>query len=250
MLESSLLESRGGAQTRKPLTVIVSLAAHVLTVGLLVLVPLLQTQAITIPHIDMSLLLPRIERPKVNEIPIAATSSSHAGASNTTGSTLTTPVSIPEVIDRTGGASPNVIDAPSPPGLAIGYGPPAVLSNFGTAAVGDSTAIPVGPPPPPPPAINMKPTRIGGDVQAAKLLYQVKPAYPVLARTTRTQGVVVLEALISKEGSIESLRVISGHPLLTSAALDAVKQWKYQPTMLDREPVEVVTTITVTFTFQ
>jgi protein TonB len=78
----------------------------------------------------------------------------------------------------------------------------------------------------------------------------VKPVYPTLARTTRTQGVVVLEAVISKSGSIDSLRVISGHPLLTQAALDAVQQWKYRPTMLSGEPVDVVTTVTVTFTLQ
>lgn len=64
------------------------------------------------------------------------------------------------------------------------------------------------------------------------------------------QSIVVLEAVIAKDGSVNSLRVISGHTLLTRAALDAVKQWKYRPTMLNSEPVEVITTITVTFTLQ
>jgi protein TonB len=249
MLENSLFESRGHRKSRKPLTVIVSLIAHVLTVGLLVLMPLLQTQAVTMPHVDMSLFLPRVERPKINEVPVVAKSGGHASNASAATATMTTPTSIPDVIDRTANGAGVTIDAPSIPGLPVAYGSPTLIANVGTAAVGE-TAVPVGPPPPPPPPVNAKPARIGGDVQAAKLLYQVKPVYPALAKITRTQGVVVLDALISKEGSIESLRVISGHPLLTSAAMDAVKQWKYLPTMLDREPVEVVTTVTVTFTLQ
>ena len=78
----------------------------------------------------------------------------------------------------------------------------------------------------------------------------VSSVRPAIARLTRTQGVVVLEAVISKDGSIDSLRVISGPPLLIQAALDAVKQWKYRPTMLNIDAVEVITTVTVTFTLQ
>jgi protein TonB len=73
--------------------------------------------------------------------------------------------------------------------------------------------------------------------------------YPPLAKQARIQGVVLLEAVISKDGAIDNLRVISGHPLLTQAAIDAVKQWRYKPTLLNGEPVEVVTTITVNFAF-
>jgi protein TonB len=78
----------------------------------------------------------------------------------------------------------------------------------------------------------------------------VNPVYPPIARQTRVQGVIVMEAIISKEGSIESLRVLSGNPLLFQAAIDAVKQWKYRPATLNGEPVDVITTITVTFTLQ
>jgi len=116
--------------------------------------------------------------------------------------------------------------------------------------VGGEVTPPVSPPPPPPPITKAEPIRQGGNVQAANLIYQVNPAYPPLARQTRVQGVVVLEAVISREGWIESLRVITGHPLLNQAALDAVKQWKYQPTMLNGEPVEVITTVTVTFSLR
>jgi len=76
------------------------------------------------------------------------------------------------------------------------------------------------------------------------------PAYPPLARSTRIQGPVVMSAVISKEGTIEELKLISGHPLLAPAAMAAVKQWRYKPLMLNDEAVEVETTITVNFTLQ
>ena len=105
----------------------------------------------------------------------------------------------------------------------------------------------MAPPPPPPAAKPPQRVRVGGNVQQANLIRQVKPPYPPLAKQARIQGTVVLEAVISKQGSVENLRVISGHPLLIQAALDAVKQWKYKPTLLNGEPVEVVTTVTVNF---
>jgi TonB family C-terminal domain len=85
-------------------------------------------------------------------------------------------------------------------------------------------------------------------VQAAKLIRQVTPVYPPLARQARIAGTVRLTAIISREGAIQNLQVMSGHPLLTAAALDAVKQWLYQPTLLNEEPVEVITQIDVNFT--
>jgi len=105
------------------------------------------------------------------------------------------------------------------------------------------------PPPPPPPPPPPQRLRVGGNVAQASLVSQVKPVYPPLAKQARIQGVVLLEAVISKDGAIDNLRVISGHPLLTQAAIDAVKQWRYKPTLLNGEPVEVVTTITVNFAF-
>jgi protein TonB len=90
--------------------------------------------------------------------------------------------------------------------------------------------------------------RVGGNVQTAKLVKQPRPNYPPLAQSARIQGVVKLHALISKEGTIENLTVISGHPLLVPAALEVVKQWVYQPTMLNGEPVGVETEIDVNFT--
>ena len=90
--------------------------------------------------------------------------------------------------------------------------------------------------------------RVGGNVQHTKLISQPKPNYPIEAKQARIQGVVKLYALIGKEGTIQTLNVISGHPLLAPAAVEAVKQWVYQPTLLNENPVEVETEIDVNFT--
>ena len=79
------------------------------------------------------------------------------------------------------------------------------------------------------------------------LIRKVQPAYPPLARTARIQGVVVLQAVISKQGTIQNLSVLTGHPMLTAAAVEAVRQWRYRPYILNNEPVEVETQITVNF---
>jgi len=130
--------------------------------------------------------------------------------------------------------------------------PPDVINNAGqTGGVfggipGQGMVSSVAPPPPKPTA----PQRVkqGGNVTAALILQQTRPLYPALARQARIQGNVVLHAIIDKEGKVAQLEVISGHPLLVQSALDAVKQWRYKPTQLNGDPVEVDTTITVTFT--
>ncbi len=90
--------------------------------------------------------------------------------------------------------------------------------------------------------------RLGGTVQSAKLISQPRPSYPAEAKQAHIQGKVELHAIIAKDGTIESLTVISGHPLLVPAAVDAVRQWVYQPTLLNGQPVEVETQIDVNFT--
>lgn len=89
--------------------------------------------------------------------------------------------------------------------------------------------------------------RVGGKVAAANLIRSVQPVYPPLAKSARVQGSVEFTATISKEGTIENLTLVRGHPLLVNAARDAVLQWKYRPTLLNGQPVEVVTGITVNF---
>lgn len=108
--------------------------------------------------------------------------------------------------------------------------------------------------PPPAPIVKASPpqpttpVQVGGDVQAGKLLFGPKPAYPPLARTTRTQGTVRIQAVIGRDGAIRNLQLISGPPLLVTVAMEAVKQWRYKPTLLNGEPVEVITVIDVNFT--
>ena len=132
--------------------------------------------------------------------------------------------------------------------------PPDVVNNSNQGGVfggipGQGLMAESGPVVPPPPKA-APPARIkqGGAVTAASIISQTKPNYPPLARQARIQGTVVLHAIIDKDGKVAQLEVISGHPLLVQSALDAVKQWRYKPTLLNGDPVEVDTTITVTFT--
>ena len=90
--------------------------------------------------------------------------------------------------------------------------------------------------------------RVGGAVMAAKLIEQKAPVYPPLAKEARIQGTVRFNVLISKEGKVADVRLISGHPLLVPPAMDALKEWSYQPTLLNGNPVEVVTAADVNFT--
>lgn len=113
----------------------------------------------------------------------------------------------------------------------------------------------VGAAPPPPPAVKEAPKpatpqriRVGGNVQQANLIKRVTPQYPPLAKQARIQGVVKFTAIIGKDGTIQNLQLVSGHPLLVPAATEAVKQWIYKPTLLNNEPVEVITQIDVNFT--
>jgi protein TonB len=130
--------------------------------------------------------------------------------------------------------------------------PPDVINNTGTTG-GVFGGIPgqglIGAALPPPPKA-AAPSRIkqGGNVTAASIVTQTRPVYPPLARQARIQGNVLLHAIIDKDGRVAQLEVVSGHPLLVQAALDAVKQWRYKPTLLNGDPVEVDTQITVTFT--
>ena len=99
-----------------------------------------------------------------------------------------------------------------------------------------------------PPPTPSSPVHVSKGVQMAKLVKQVIPIYPQLAKSARIYGVVHLVGIIAKDGTIRNLQLIDGHPLLARAALDAVSQWIYKPTLLSGEPVEVICPIDVTFT--
>lgn len=134
-------------------------------------------------------------------------------------------------------------------------------SPFGTPAESDALeslpivgGIPGGepmppPPPPPPPPVAPSPSRlrVSAGVAEGMLIQKTDPVYPPLARAARISGTVVLQAVISKSGSIDDVHVLSGHPLLVQAALDAAKKWRYRPFLLNGEPLEVQTTVSVVF---
>lgn len=120
----------------------------------------------------------------------------------------------------------------------VGPGIPTGL--FGSSGSAPLPVMPAAPAPKP------APVRIS-QMSEGDLIHKVVPTYPPLARSARIQGQVILQAMISRQGTIENLRVLYGHPMLVPAALAAVQQWRYRPYILNKEPVEVETQITVNF---
>ena len=98
-----------------------------------------------------------------------------------------------------------------------------------------------------PKEVKRTPVRIGGHVREPQVIKRVEPAYPALARQTHMQGVVLIDAILDEHGNVVEMKVVSGPPLLIQAAFDAVRQWKYEPTYLNDEPVAVQMNISVTF---
>jgi protein TonB len=138
-----------------------------------------------------------------------------------------------------------VRDEAPPPGNAFGIAGD-VPGGMPAGAKGGVAEILSGATPGLPKAAVQK-VRVSSGVAQGLLIREVKPEYPSLARQARIQGSVILQALIGKDGSVQNLRVISGHPMLIQAALEAVKQWRYRPYYLSGEPVEVETYINVNF---
>lgn len=144
----------------------------------------------------------------------------------------------------------NVIE-PAPDVVFSGAGPISVPNGTGKEMGVINGVLP--PPPPPKPVVEVKKApqkqmRVSEGVLAGMLVKRVMPVYPPLAKAARIQGTVVLQGVVGRDGRIHELQVISGHPLLTQAALDAVRQWVYRPTLLSGEPVEVAAPIEVHFT--
>jgi protein TonB len=251
MLEDSLFESQSAGKTRKPFTMVLAAIVHVVTIGALIVIPLLQTQALPLALVNNMLLrLPSVSAPK----PIDAFAARpHAQKPVPSApEALTTPQAIPDRIPIIDEAPPVPLAGFLP--FADGRGEAGiVLPNVGLpggALTMGSPVKPVAPPlPPPPVSTKINVFRTGGQVEPPKLIHRVDPVYPAPARQARVQGVVVMDAAIRTNGSVDRLHVTSGNLLLNQAALDAVKQWKYTPARLNGEPVEVTTTITVTFSF-
>jgi len=248
MFEDVFVEGTG--QTRKATSVVVSFIVQSVLVLLLVLVPLIYTD--TLPRAQLTSFFTAPPPPPPPPPPAAA------------------PVKIVKVIPRQFDAgrlmAPKAIpkdiamikeEELPPPVSSVGVvgGVPGGVPGGTPGGVigGIISSVPVAAPPPPPvkeapKQVAPQRIRVGGNVQQARLIRQPKPVYPPLARQARIQGTVRLTAIIATDGTIQSLQVVSGHPLLVPSALEAVKQWVYQPTLLNGEPVEVITQIDVNFT--
>jgi protein TonB len=155
---------------------------------------------------------------------------------------LLAPRVIPKQINRIEEAAP-----PPDTGMGVVGGTGEAGGSVGGVIGGVLGGVPGPPPPPPPKAKPTGPVRIGGQVMEANLIRKVTPVYPPLAKSARVQGTVEFTAVIDKQGNIDHLQLVRGHPLLVQAAKEAVLQWKYRPTMLNNQPVDVVTDIIVNF---
>lgn len=243
----------GTGKTKKSWTVMVAFAVQIVLIVVLVILPMIFFDVLPAATFASFLVAPPPPPPPPPPPAAAA------------------PVKIVKVIPRQFDAgklmAPKAIpkeiatireDELPPPTAGVGGVVGGVGGGVGGGALGGVLggiigSVPTAAPPPPPPPKKEEPKvvqrlRIGGAVQQAKLVRQPRPVYPPLAKQARISGTVKLSAIISKDGTIQHLEVISGHPLLVPSALEAVKQWVYQPTQLNGEPVEVITQIDVNFT--
>jgi protein TonB len=260
MLESGLFESRPDRDRigirSKPATLAMATLVHILFAGVLILIPMLQTQAIPPVALPPPVVSPGLP---VRIIKIAAAPSSGRAAVRplppAVPDPFTAPTAVPDIVSY-------VVDAidvssldPLGPGSSAGpggaAGPSNVIGILGSVAptiVAPPPRPPEPPTPPPAPKMDIRePVRIASSLQLSRLLKKVDPEYPVLAHRGHIEGTVIAEAHITESGTIDSLRILSGNPLFYQSVLDAVKQWRYQPTLLNGEPIEVITTITVNF---
>lgn len=239
MFDRTLLDS---APARKALSLGYLLEAAL--VGALLLMPLIYTEALPKAVFEWVIPMP----PPPAAAPSAPAARVRQVRHVTAEEILNSHPVIPPAIQR-------IVETPEPPEITGGInstGVPGGVPNGVPHGVFNSILTPgAGSPPPPTPAAvqtrRHTPLPVGGIVQAAKLILGPRPEYPPLARMARIQGDVHLEAVISADGTIQHLTLISGHPLLVDAAMKAVARWRYQPTLLDGEPVEVVTDVDVKF---
>jgi protein TonB len=240
MFEEMVLSSPNRKKTNKPWTVILSMAVQSLFVFVMVLIPLIYTEAL--PKTMMGMMLVAPPPPPPPPPPPAQAEVVHVKPQVhlIQNNQLMAPKVIPKDVKI-------IKEEAEPENLGVSGGVPGGVPGGQMGGVIGGVIGGVGAAPPPPRPTVTRITR-GGNVQAAMLINRVTPMYPPLARQTRISGTVRLHALIAKDGTVQQLEVISGHPLLVQAALDAVKQWRYRPTLLNGEPVEVDTTIDVIFT--
>lgn len=243
MFEDSLLESGGRLHTKRGMTTTVSFVLQILLVGILVLIPLLYTEALPKQQLMTFLVAP--PPPPPPPPPPAAVPQRVVKVVQTDiiNGELRTPTKIPKKVEmiKEEEAPPPVMSAAGVVGGVPGGVPGGQMGGV-IGGIISSTPVAV------PKVATPQRVRVSQGVSQGLLIHRVQPMYPPLARQARIQGTVVLQAEISKDGSIENLRLISGHPMLAPSAIEAVKQWRYKPYFLNGEPVAVETQITVNFT--
>jgi protein TonB len=242
MFEDSLIESGGRLKTKRGMTSSIAFLIQVGIICVMVLIPLIFTEALPKALQTTFLAAPPPPPPPP---PPAAAPVQHIKQIQTdiVNGQLRTPTKIPEKVKMI------QEDEAPPPSMAaagvVGGVPGGVPGGQMGGVIGgiiNSTPVAV------PHIATPQRVRVSGGVSQGLLVRRVQPAYPPLARQARIQGTVVLAAEISKDGAIQNLHLISGHPMLAPAAIEAVKQWKYKPYLLNGEPVEVETTVQVNFT--
>jgi protein TonB len=242
MFEDSLIESGGKLKTKRGRTSVVAFMIEFMIIGVMVLIPLIFTEAL--PKGQMMFLL--VAPPPPPPPPPPAAAPVHVVKqiqSDIVNGELRTPTKIPKKVLE------NLKEDEAPPQMAavgvVGGVPGGVPGGSMGGVIGSvlsSTPVAV------PKIATPQRVRVSAGVTSGLLVHRVSPVYPPLARQARIQGTVVLQAQISKDGNIENLQLISGHPMLAPAAIEAVKQWKYKPYLLNGEPVEVETQVQVNFT--
>jgi protein TonB len=246
MFEQSLLDIKG--KTNKPWTIVVSFLIQCSIIGVAVLIPLIYFDQLPKGQLTSFLTAPPPPPPPPPPPAMAPPHVIKVIPRQFDSGKLMAPKVIPKQIamikeDELPPPSAGVVGGVygGVPGGAAG----GVLGGIISSA---ASAAPPPPPPPPPAAPKVTRVRVGGNVQAAAKVRGQNPAYPPLAKQARIQGHVVFTAIIGRDGTIQNLQLVSGHPLLVPAAQAAVSQWVYRPTLLNGEPVEVITQIDVNFT--
>jgi protein TonB len=248
MFEQVFVEGEG--KTNKGWTVIVSFLLQCLLIGIAILIPLIYYDALPRTQLTSFLVAPPPPPPPppppaavVPKVVKIIPRQFDAGR-------LMAPKSIPKQVAT-------IVEDELPPTSAgvgvVGGIPGGVPGGTAGGVIGGIISSVAPPPPPPPPKPVEKPKevqriKVGGNVIQANLIKKVMPVYPPLAKQARISGTVHFTAIIGRDGTIQNLQLISGHPLLVPAAREAVIQWVYRPTMLNGEPVEVITQIDVNFT--
>jgi protein TonB len=235
MFEDSLIESGRRLKTGRGRTTTFSVVLQAIIVGIMVLLPLLFTEALPKTQLMMALVAPAPPPP----LPPAVVRIVKQAQTDVVNRQLRTPTRIPREVKI-------ITEDPPPPvpgvvGSVPGDAPSGHIVGVISGIIGSNTPVAV-------PKVTVKRLRVSQGVTQGMVVHKVEPVYPPLARTAGVQGSVVLAAIIGKDGTIQNLHVVSGHPLLTKAALEAVKQWRYRPYILNSEPVEVDTEVTVNFT--